>query len=627
MILNNLLQKNHSWINWQNPSHKKSGYVVIENGRGNNLLTIKELTVKNFMSVGNQAQAIDFSNKSLVLVIGENMDLGGDDAGARNGTGKTTIINALSYVFFGEALTNIRRDNLVNKTNEKGMLVSVKFVKNNIEYTIERGRKPQIFRFYANNIEQNLESNEAQGENRETQIEINRLMGMTHAMFKNIIALNTYTQPFLSTKQAEQREIIEQLLGITLLSQKADLLKEKQKATKQMLTEEKLKIDAKVASNEKIQESIESLQIRSNAWAKQKEDDIVSFKEAIAELEKVDSEIEIEKHKKLQKRNELQTMLRSFEKEKAYHENSLTKAENTVSKTNADLEYAAQQKCPTCEQELLDDKHTHLVDKLKVQLTESTDYVTKLKADLAKIQQGIDEVGDIGQVPDTYYDTIDEAYNHKGSLKDLQRQLNQTEKKEDTYAEQIEEMRKSAIQIIDYNKANELEDLHRHQDFLYKLLTAKDSFIRTRIIEQNLTYLNQRLAYFLGKVKLPHTVTFQSDLSVRIEELGRELDFDNLSRGERNRLILSLSWAFRDVWESLYQQINLLFIDELVDAGMDLSGVESSMAVLKDMSRTQKKNIFLISHKDELVSRVNSVLKVVKENGFTNYANDVDIIV
>ena len=431
----------------------------------------------------------------------------------------------------------------------------------------------------------------------------------------------------MSTKQAEQREIIEQLLGITLLSQKADLLKEKQKATKQMLTEEKLKIDARVASNEKIQESIESLQIRSNAWSKQKEDDIISFKEAIAELEKVDSEIEIAKHKKLQKHNEMQTALRSLQKEKAYHEDSLTKAESTVTKTNADLEYAAQQKCPTCEQELLDDKHTHLVDKLKMQLTESTDYVTKLKTDLAEIQQGIDDVGDLGQIPDTYYDTIDEAFNHKSSLKDLQRQLEHTEKKEDTYAEQITEMKKSAIQKIDYEKANELEDLHRHQEFLYKLLTAKDSFIRTRIIEQNLTYLNQRLAYFLGKVKLPHTVTFQSDLTVRIEELGRELDFDNLSRGERNRLILSLSWAFRDVWESLYQQINLLFIDELVDAGMDISGVESSMAVLKDMSRTQKKNIFLISHKDELVSRVNSVLKVVKENGFTNYANDVDIIV
>ena len=579
------------------------------------------------MSVGNQAQAINFADKSLVLVIGENMDLGGDDAGARNGTGKTTIINALSYVFFGEALTNIRRDNLVNKTNEKGMLVSVKFVKNNITYTIERGRKPQVFRFYANDIEQNLESNEAQGENRETQQEINRLMGMTHAMFKNIIALNTYTQPFLSTKQAEQREIIEQLLGITLLSQKADLLKEKQKATKQMLSEEKMKIDAKLSSNEKIQESIESLQIRSNAWQTQKEEDSKSFAEAIAELEKVDIKAELEAHKKAQEHSQNYLKLISLQKEKAYHEDSYTKAKNTVEKTEGDLEYAAQQKCPTCEQELLDDKHTHLVDKLKATLTESKEYASKLESDLAKIQQGIDAIGDLGQTPETYYDSMDEAYNHKGSLKDLKRQLDQNEKKEDTYAEQIAEMKKSAIQEIDYEKANELEDLHRHQEFLYKLLTAKDSFIRTRIIEQNLTYLNQRLAYFLGKVKLPHTVTFQSDLSVRIEELGRELDFDNLSRGERNRLILSLSWAFRDVWESLYQQINLLFIDELVDAGMDISGVESSMAVLKDMSRTQKKNIFLISHKDELVSRVNSVLKVVKENGFTNYANDVDIIV
>jgi len=212
-------------------------------------------------------------------------------------------------------------------------------------------------------------------------------------------------------------------------------------------------------------------------------------------------------------------------------------------------------------------------------------------------------------------------------LKDLSRKLEQTNDKQDPYAEQIEELTKTAIQKVDYVKINELEDLGRHQDFLYKLLTAKDSFIRTRIIEQNLTYLNQRLAYYLGQVKLPHTVTFQSDLSVLIEELGRELDFDNLSRGERNRLILSLSWAFRDVWESLYQQINLMFIDELIDAGMDTSGVESSMAVLKDMSRTQQKNIFLISHKDELVSRVNSVLKVVKENGFTNYANDVEIII
>ena len=399
------------------------------------------------------------------------------------------------------------------------------------------------------------------------------------------------------------------------------------KAAKQELVEEKYKIESKLASNEKIQESIESLKLRSSAWQTQKKEDIEKFSDAIAELEKVDIKAELEAHKRLQKHSEMQTALKGLQKERAYHEDALTKAESTVEKTQSDLEYAKQQKCPTCEQELHHDKHQHLVNKLDTQLTESTDYATKLKSDLAKIQQGIEEVGDLGQIPDTYYDSMDEAYNHKGSLKDLKRQLSQSEKTVDPYAEQIEELTKKAIQKVDYTKVNEMEDLHRHQEFLYKLLTAKDSFIRTRIIEQNLTYLNQRLAFFLGKVKLPHTVTFQPDLTVRIEELGRELDFDNLSRGERNRLILSLSWAFRDVWESLYQQINLLFIDELVDSGMDISGVESAMAVLKEMSRTQNKNIFLISHKDELISRVSSVLKVTKENGFTNYANDVEIIV
>jgi len=399
------------------------------------------------------------------------------------------------------------------------------------------------------------------------------------------------------------------------------------RGTKDELMSEKYRLDSLKQSNEKIEESIKTIKLRSSAWQTQKNKDVLSFKEAIEELQKVDINKELNSHKKLQKHNEDVKALASLEKEKAYHEDSLTKAESTVDKTVKDLEYAEQAKCPTCEQELHDDKHEHLQDKLKTMLNESREYSNKLKSDLVKIQQNIDSIGDLGNIPDTYYDTLDEAYNHKGSLADLKRQLEQTQTKEDPYAEQIDELTKSAVQKVDYVKANELEDLYRHQEFLYKLLTAKDSFLRTKIIEQNLTYLNQRLANYLSKVKLPHTVVFQPDLTVQIEELGRELDFDNLSRGERNRLILSLSWAFRDVWEGLYQQINLLFIDELIDAGMDASGVESSMAVLKDMARTQNKNIFLISHKDELVSRVNSVLKVIKENGFTNYANDVEIII
>ena len=121
-------------------------------------------------------------------------------------------------------------------------------------------------------------------------------------------------------------------------------------------------------------------------------------------------------------------------------------------------------------------------------------------------------------------------------------------------------------------------------------------------------------------------MVFQNDLTVEIQELGRDLDFDNLSRGERNRLILGLSWAFRDIYESLNHPMNLMCVDELIDSGMDSTGVENALAILKKMNREQGKNILLISHKEELVGRVNNVLTVVKEGGFTAYNTDTEYI-
>jgi energy-coupling factor transporter ATP-binding protein EcfA2 len=228
--------------------------------------------------------------------------------------------------------------------------------------------------------------------------------------------------------------------------------------------------------------------------------------------------------------------------------------------------------------------------------------------------------------PITFYDTEAEALGHKNNLEQLERQLTTKIDEANPYEEQIEELKKTAIQEITWDEVNKLTKTKDHQEFLHKLLTNKDSFIRKKIIDQNLAYLNKRLGYYIDKLGLPHRVLFQNDLTVEITQLGQDLDFDNLSRGERNRLILSLSFAFRDVWEGLYQSINLLFIDELMDAGMDAAGVEAGLAVLKKMARERNKNIYLISHKDELIGRVNSVLRVVKESGFTSYSNNVDYV-
>jgi DNA repair exonuclease SbcCD ATPase subunit len=591
------------------------------------MFQIKSVTAKNFLSIGNQTQAVDFSKNQLTLVLGSNLDLGGDDTGSRNGTGKTTILNALSYALFGQALTNIRKDNLINHINNKNMLITVEFEKNNTKYRIERGRKPNILKLFVNDNQLKTEESEddSQGDSRETQKAIEQMLEMSHTMFKHLVALNTYTEPFLSMKAAEQREVIEQLLGITLLSEKAEALKLLVKDTKDTIQQETFKIEGIKAANENVQKSIDSLGIKSSAWETKKTDDVENIGRAMMRLETVDIEAELAAHVELKLWNEHNTKIQGLNKQRATLDAALGQAEKTVKKYEKELESLANKTCHACEQQLHDHKHEEMTNEAVKHLDEAMKYFDTVSTNLQKI---VDEIGtgDIPRRPQTFYDTETEALGHKNNLDSLEKSLTTRADELNPYEEQIQELKKTAIQEINWTMVNELTKLKDHQEFLYKLLTNKDSFIRKKIIDQNLSYLNKRLSYYIDKLGLPHQVVFQNDLSIEITQLGQDLDFDNLSRGERNRLILSMSFAFRDVWEGLYQSINLLFVDELMDAGMDAAGVEAGLAVLKKMARERSKNIYLISHKDELIGRVNNVLRVIKENGFTSYSNDVDYV-
>jgi len=589
------------------------------------MIKIKDLTVKNFMSVGNQTQAVDFNHEQLTLVLGENLDQGGDDAGSRNGTGKTTIINALSYALYGQALTNIKRNNLINKTNSKGMLVTLHFEKDGQDYRIERGRSPNVLKFFINEHEQEL-TDESQGDSRKTQESINDLLGMSHDMFKHVVALNTYSEPFLSMRANDQRAIIEQLLGITLLTEKADALKDQIKFTKDSITEETLKIDAIKSANEKIEASINGLFSRQRAWIAKKEQDILKLQQGIEELEKVDIDQELDAHEKLANWTEMNNAILALNKEKSTLESALLRATKSVEKAEKDIADLDDATCYTCGQALHEDKKIEIEKRKTKELNDAIAYQTEVADKLEDVLKGLTDIGDINGKPNTFYETAKEAYDHRSNVDNLKQAFDNKKQEDDPYQAQIDDLKETALQEIDWTPVNELTSYKEHQEFLLKLLTNKDSFIRKKIIDQNLAYLNNRLTYYLDRLGLPHQVVFQNDLNVEITQLGQDLDFDNLSRGERNRLILGLSFAFRDVWESLYQNVNLLFIDELIDSGMDTAGVENSLGILKKMTRERNKNIFLISHKDELVGRVNHVLKVIKENGFTSYANDVDIV-
>lgn len=684
------------------------------------MIILKNITLKNFLSTGQVTQSINLNRQDLTLILGENLDLGG--SGSRNGTGKTVLIQAISYGLFGVPINNIRKDNLVNRTNGKNMLVTLDFSVNSIDYRIERGRKPNVLKFHVNNVQQKIQD-DAQGENKETQAAIENIIGMTPDMFRHIVALNTYSEPFLALRTNEQRDIIEQLLGITLLSEKAERIKNMIRDSKDSIHQEEFNIKAIEEANKRVREQIDSLKRRQKLWVAKHSEDLLKLVNEYDELSKINIETELLAHKKLavwsqnkekldrynaliarqtawiQKQDEelknLDAQLKNLNKinidaELLAHKNlaiynarikesddlktklsqakkDLAKETKNWSKLDTEVQTLQEHKCYACGQDFHDDEHAKVLNKKKEALAESKALLDKLYSGIAvlentnvfvptkpetfykteaeairhssevdNIKQQIsakESAGDpyaeqiaenivvLDEQPKTHYDTEQEAIKHSSRVETLLVQITNKGNEVDPYAEQISEMESMALQEINFEKINVLTKKMEHQKFLLDLLTSKDSFVRKKIINQNLSYLNSRLTYYLDKIGLPHQVVFKNDLQVEITELGREMDFYNLSRGEMNRLILGLSFAFRDVWESLYSPINTLFIDELIDSGLDTMGVENSIAILKDMSRRRQKSIWLVSHREELAGRVPSVLKVIKEGGFTSYSN------
>jgi DNA repair exonuclease SbcCD ATPase subunit len=583
------------------------------------MILLKNIALRNFLSIGQVTQAVNFDRKELTLILGENLDLGGD--GARNGTGKTSLIQALSYALFGVPINNIRKDNLVNRTNGKGMMVTLEFNVNGIEYKIERGRKPNILKFYVNNDLQKT-MDDAQGENKETQHAIERIINMSADMFRHIVALNTYSEPFLALKTNEQRNIIEQLLGITILSEKAEVIKNLIKESKDSIQSEEFKVKAIEEANKRVKEQIESLKRRQKLWKTKHDEDLEKLAIEYTKLSAIDIDKELQAHKDLVIYNDQVRLQTEHENNLSRAKTDLAKEKKTWTKLDTEVKTLKEHKCYACGQEFHDDSHSQVLNKKIESLAESRKHIDEFEATIKGLE---DNPVFVSTKPTTHYKTEAEAVKHSSQLANTLVSIENKAAEVDPYDDQINEMESQALQEIDFDNINKLTKTLEHQKFLLDLLSSKDSFVRKKIIDQNLSYLNSRLTHYLDKIGLPHQVVFQNDLQVEITELGREMDFYNLSRGEMNRVILALSWAFRDVWESLYSPINVLFIDELLDNGTDSIGVENSLSILKEMSRRRQKSIWLVSHKEELINRVPNVLKVVKESGFTTYESSVSI--
>jgi DNA repair exonuclease SbcCD ATPase subunit len=725
----------------------------------NNGTTLLVITIRNFLSIGNITQTIYLSRHGLTLVLGENIDVGG--ANSRNGCGKTSVLQAISYVLFGEPLTKIKLDNCVNNINDKAMLVTMDFEVNGTPYRIERGRKPNILKFFIDG-----QLNEAKGVNRNTQEDIEKVLGMSHMMFKHVVALNTYTLPFMRLDAAKQREVIEELLGITQLSTRASSLKDIMDITKEQLRDEESAIKANGEANARIEQAIERARADSQNWQLAQDrriDDLMAQAETMSLID-IDSELLIFDQMDAWsiKKKEIDDLLRYARQEvdscasetarlskdiKRYQDEAtrvdsgeiarleaqakryLMEAEEVITvqlnrllseasrrREEAEIKLARTEKvaveiklvqqqidnpnahtCSTCGQGLIGTDHLgKVMHRLGVQMAElssqadkavlesgvcikeaeaidleitqtkerhaakQSDARTKAAAIQAEIvvarttvaeqneiaarrvielgemvtaslvrratsdaivDEGLLALAALGIRPVSVYPNRDAIIAIKRERDLLLNTIEVEIGKPNVHLSKIEGL-VSTLVTIDYDPVNAFSSKLKHEMFLYKLLTAKDSFIRKRIVDQNLLYLNKRLNFYLEKIGLPHEVKFVADLTVDIALLGRELDFEQLSGGEKNRVVLATFWAFRDVWESSNTSLNLLFADEVIDNCTDDSGAEAAFLLLQTMARDRHKNVFLISHKESLIAQADHVMLARKEDQFTTFIED-----
>ena len=574
-------------------------------------LRFKELQLRNFLSFGNQLTTVDLNQYGSTLIQGENVD-----ANSNNGAGKTTIINALCYAFYNKPFDNISLQRLINSTNatkNTQMEVRVIFEKGEDEYEIYRQRGESFnIQVFMNGDDITLDS---VAENDRL---VEEIIGISYELFTKIIIFSGNSTPFLMMPVKQQRDQIEELFNITILTEKAVKLKEFIKKTEGDINIQEAVLKEQEAQIALYEKQLKDAAIRVSRWEEDRLNQIVKIKKNLEVYQAVNIEEE----------KELHTLTQALEKQLAVIESQMgitnkdkTALTSEIKKLQGELSHLTDDKCPYCLQQ-----YAGAADKL----VEKHESLARREAKLAQVDETLGNSQTVANElreqialakSAMHYQSISAAVKAESEAQTAEQKIKELETTANPHIEAHEQLKRQVMKAVTYDSLDTLRKELEHQQFLLKLLTDKNSFIRRRIINKTIPFLNNRLIIYTKELGLPHIVKFDDDMSCTVSEYGRELDFGNLSSGEKKRVNLSLSLAFRDVLHHLHARVNNLFIDE-IDASLDGSGVENVFRLLKQKARDDNLSLWIISHRPEAVGRFDRTVIVRKQNGFSQIVEE-----
>lgn len=577
-------------------------------------IRLQNLGLRNFMSFGNNYTEIDLTVEGTILVNGKNIDNGG-----ANGVGKTTIINAICFALYNNPFDNISLKRLINNTNaekDTQMEVRLSFSKGDKCYEVYRCRGSSTnIEISCDGVDITLDS---VSENDKMIVE---LIGISYELFTNIVVFAGGAKPFLEKPVGDQRKLIEELFNITILSEKAKKLKEKIKITEGDINIQEAIIREQQNAISRYNTQVANAEARIIKWEEDKEASITKIKTQLKSIEGVDFETEKKLHDELKTKN---TELEYFTREELKNKRDTNSLLTEIKKLTNELEHLSESKCPYCLQKF--ENVNEKIAELSVSKSELEESLVLVKSEYDGI---IDRITSIRTAIEGINSKIkcanlDSLLKIHADSEVLKQKLEETEKAENPHLEAYEALLNENVKAVDTKKLDELKTKLEHQQFLLKLLTDKNSFIRRKIINKTIPFLNARLNYYTSELGLPHLVKFDDDMSCVVSEYGRELDFGNLSNGEKKRVNTAMSLAFRDVLHHLHGKINIMLIDEIDGGSLDDPGIDGIIRLIKKKSREDEIAIWIISHRPEMVGRFEREITIQKEHGFSSIIYDSD---
>jgi len=550
------------------------------------LIQFQKLQFKNFLSTGNNPITIQLNKSKSTLIVG------------RNGSGKSTILDALSFALFGKAHRNINKNGLINSVNGKGCEVSVEFETAGHSFKVVRGIRPNIFEVWQNNkmIDQQTNVRDYQ-----KFLEQN-ILKLNHKSFHQIVVLGSSSFiPFMQLKAHDRRDVIEDLLDINIFSKMKVILRERNARTKEHVRNSKISVDAqrdKIGYQKKHLNQLEEI----NEEAKKSFDE--EIKDCEEKLEAFRLELEKYPYGLEQKLKTLRGIKDELTTEKGKCNHVMKHLVDTAKffENNDD--------CPTCTQEINKQLKTAMLievkDQAKKTQQEITDNEPKYNSTCLAIEQARDDIN---------------------SMLDTNRKINWcSDRINDLTTKEVTEvdMTQPLNDLIDMTyKLGEMQDTlnESSKDLLYNDVASemlKDTGIRTKIIKEYLPAMNTLINKYLQVLEF--FVAFNLDENFQETIKSRHRDtfvYDNFSEGEKMRIDLSLLFAWRQIAKMKNStNTNLLILDETFDSSLDEDGVDNLMKIL--LTLEDGTNTFIISHKpDMLESKLKAKIQFVKKNNFS----------